>query len=60
MRLVQELSGTEDAGDGQNVDIDAMLEHEEGDRAYAAMSLAKTIGTVCPRPTLQERQRRAT
>lgn len=46
MRLARE-SATADETDGSSIDADALMENDAGeDKTFAAMGVAKTIGTV--------------
>lgn len=46
MRLAREAV-TQDETEGRNADLEAIMESSpEDDKIYAAMSVAKTIGTV--------------
>ncbi|EIN12803.1 ARM repeat-containing protein [Punctularia strigosozonata HHB-11173 SS5] len=46
LRLVREAMASDEAG-GQNVDLDNIMESDtDDDKTYAAMGVAKTIGTV--------------
>jgi hypothetical protein len=46
LRLAKESIAQEESIDLQNIDVESMLSDQDDDKTYAAMGVAKTIGTV--------------
>ena len=47
-RILKEIAGSEEPADAEVVNVEVALDGDgSGDKAFTAMGLAKTIGTVC-------------